>query len=416
MVEDCEDRLIRNFDANQDYLWLWNPSKGKSRGILVGVRKEFYDVCSFKQGDFMLQVNLWDKQNKVKRNLLVVYGAAKEENKINFLSELSQFCSSNLDPILIGGDFNIIRYANERNKNMGVHRHSGLFNTLIHMYELRELIMTGGMFTWSNNQEFPVLEKLDRVLMSKEWEDLFPLAMIKKLPREVSDHNPLILLIVSNAPTKTIQFRFELSWLKNPDFFSQVDRIWNKPCRAKTTIDKIQQKLKLVKQYFKGWGLNLQGTLRKLRMELHEELITLEELEELSTLSSDQWQRKTWVLSEILRLLEEEIYWYNRSHDNWLLHGDLNTKYFHRVASGRKRKNTILSFDHKGITIEGDENLLVHATAYYTDLFGLAPYFNIQINSSIWDGSAHLSESDNELCRLFFESEIWNAFVSDGEK
>lgn len=101
--------------------------------------------------------------------------------------------------------------------------------------------------------------------------------MIKKLPREVSDHNPLILLTASNAPTKTIQFRSELSWLKNPDFFTQVDRIWNKPCRAKTTIDKIQQKLKLVKQYFKGWSLNLQGTLRKLRKELHEELITLED-------------------------------------------------------------------------------------------------------------------------------------------
>jgi hypothetical protein len=66
------------------------------------------------------------------------------------------------------------------------------------------------------------------------------------------------------------------------------------------------------------------------------------------------------------------------------------------VASGRKRKNTILSFDHEGTTIEGDENLLAHATAYYTDLFGPTPDFNIQINNSIWDGSAHLSESNNE--------------------
>jgi hypothetical protein len=98
----------------------------------------------------------------------------------------------------------------------------------------------------------------------------------------------------------------------------------------------------------------------------------------------------------LLTFKEEEIYWYNRSHDNWLLHGDLNTKYFHRVASGRKRKNTILSFDHEGTTIEGDENLLAHATAYYTDLFGPTPDFNIQINNSIWDGSAHLSESNNE--------------------
>jgi hypothetical protein len=39
MVEDCEDSLLRKFDANQDFLWLWNPSKGKSGGILVGIKK-----------------------------------------------------------------------------------------------------------------------------------------------------------------------------------------------------------------------------------------------------------------------------------------------------------------------------------------------------------------------------------------
>jgi hypothetical protein len=269
-------------------------------------------------------------------------------------------------------------------------------------------VTTGGSFTWSNNQEFPTLEKLDRVLMTKEWEDLFPLAMIKKLPREVSDHSPLILLTDSKKPTKSIQFRFELSWLKNPDFFTQVEKIWSKLCRASTTLDKIQQKLKLVKQYFKGWGLNLQGELRKLKKELQEELIILENLEETIGLTSDQWHRKTWIISEILRLLEqEELYWYNRSHETWLLQGDLNTKFFHGIASGRKRKNTILSLEHGDVTVEGDENLLAHATDFYTELFGPVPESDIHLDNNIWEGAACLSESDNEqLCKLFSEAEI----------
>jgi hypothetical protein len=54
MVEHCDDCLLRGFDANQKFLWLWNPSRGKSGGILVGVKKEFYDAGSFGQGDYML--------------------------------------------------------------------------------------------------------------------------------------------------------------------------------------------------------------------------------------------------------------------------------------------------------------------------------------------------------------------------
>jgi hypothetical protein len=98
MVEDCEDSLLRKMDNNQEYLWLWNASNGKSGGILVGIRKEYYDVGSFKQGDYMLQANLWDKQNRIKWNLLVVYGDAHEENKLKFLTELSHFCSANVEP------------------------------------------------------------------------------------------------------------------------------------------------------------------------------------------------------------------------------------------------------------------------------------------------------------------------------
>jgi endonuclease/exonuclease/phosphatase family metal-dependent hydrolase len=127
------------------------------------------------------------------------------KNKMDFLSELSSFCSKNKEPILIGGYFNIMRYNSERNKP------GGTFNTLIHFYELREILMTGGLYTWSNNQENPTLKKLDRILVSKEWEDIFPDTLVTKLPREVSDHNPLILSTASYKPTVHIQFRFELS-------------------------------------------------------------------------------------------------------------------------------------------------------------------------------------------------------------
>lgn len=104
----------------------------------------------------------------------------------------------------------------------------------------------------------------------------------------------------------------------------------------------------------------MQGELRKKRGTLVEELATLESIEESGDLSSDQCVRKAWLISENLILMnQEELYWLNRCHENWLLKGDLNTNYFRKIANGIKRKNTILSLEKDGQIIEGDEHLLV---------------------------------------------------------
>ena len=127
----------------------------------------------------------------------------------------------------------------------------------------------------------------------------------------------------------------------------------------------------MFKQFFKGWGFNLQGELRKKRKEYQSKLNELEAIEEEWGLNSSQIDRKVWLMSENLKSLEEEeMYWYERSHETWLLQGDNNTSYFHKCANGRKRKNNIISLEKDGCMIEGDENLLKHASEYYSDLFG----------------------------------------------
>jgi hypothetical protein len=86
-------------------------------------------------------------------------------------------------------------------------------------------------------------------------ESNFPLALLYKLPREVSDHNPIILSTLVKPPMKNLNFRFELAWLKHLYFLPKVQEIWESPCLSKTTFDKIQIKLNKFKKYFKGWVL-----------------------------------------------------------------------------------------------------------------------------------------------------------------
>jgi len=117
---------------------------------------------------------------------------------------------------------------------------------------------------------------LDRVLISKDWEDMFPTVFLHKLPRDLSDHTPLILSSDTNQPLRNLSFKLETSWIKHPDFLDKVREIWQKSCFAMSTPDRIQAKLKRFKQIFKGWGFNIEGERRKRKMLLQKELLSLE--------------------------------------------------------------------------------------------------------------------------------------------
>jgi hypothetical protein len=96
------------------------------------------------------------------------------------------------------------------------------------------------------------LERLDRFLVSKSWEDIFPVTVVYKMPRELSAHNLLILSLTARALVKSLTFRFEVSWFKHQEFMPTVYELWNRPWHGKSAFDRIQSKLKRFKQYFKG--------------------------------------------------------------------------------------------------------------------------------------------------------------------
>ena len=81
-----------------------------------------------------------------------MYGAAQNDQKQKFLSELSAFCSKCSHPMLIGGDFNILRKESDKNKPGGTNRWSSLFNSIIDVHDLIELELSGRLYTWSNNR------------------------------------------------------------------------------------------------------------------------------------------------------------------------------------------------------------------------------------------------------------------------
>jgi hypothetical protein len=130
-----------------------------------------------------------------------------------------------------------------------------LFNACIESLNLGELVLLGCKFTWANSAPVPTFKKLDRVLVSTDWEQKFPLSSVEALIRELSDHTPL-LLDMGNASHRgnNCNFKFELSWLTREDFHETIAKVWQEENRGDTPMKKWQNKIRTACRFLRGWG------------------------------------------------------------------------------------------------------------------------------------------------------------------
>jgi hypothetical protein len=75
----------------------------------------------------------------------------------------------------------------------------GRFRGFVNSMELKEILLIGRRFTWSNQREVPTLVKLDHVFCTADWEDFFPDCSLHSNATAVSDHCPLTLRIREGA-------------------------------------------------------------------------------------------------------------------------------------------------------------------------------------------------------------------------
>ena len=87
------------------------------------------------------------------------------------------------------------------------------FSEIIEDLELRDLPLQGGSFTWRDGLNNQSHSRLDRFLVSNEWEGHFTGVVQCVLPKLVLDHFP-ILLDGGGVRRGPMPFRFENMWLR----------------------------------------------------------------------------------------------------------------------------------------------------------------------------------------------------------
>lgn len=110
-------------------------------------------------------------------------------------------------------------------------------------------------------------------------------------------------------------------------------------------------------------------------------------------------------------LIDEEIYWKQRSWVDWLKEVDKNTKYFHAKASSRKRKNRIWGIqDSQRNWIVMGEEVERELCAYFANLFSTTRPDQNQLDAALEEITPRVTEEMNDqLQQPITEEEILEA-------
>ena len=191
--KDFSDRELESLAPRGGFSWRWTPARGHSGGILLGVKEDVLHIKNWESNEFYVGATIRHRLLNIRWDFITVYGPADHNHSADFLDSLTNRCETATLPYLLGGDFNLIRCNADKSSGVGDARLMDMFNNFIEKFELRELHRGGSKYTWTNKQEVPIQSNIDRVLVSTEWEEKFPLATLTSLTRLGSDHNPLLL-------------------------------------------------------------------------------------------------------------------------------------------------------------------------------------------------------------------------------
>jgi exonuclease III len=213
-LQETKLETISDYDVAQivgtgfDYFFL--PSLQTRGGILVAWHAVSWVPSGMSSRTFSVSVRLHQACGAPEWWLTMAYGPSRDEDKPLFLVELHDLRLLRGGPLLLCGDFNMIYRAQDKNKNRVNRRLMDQFCHFLNTASLQEAFLNGHLFMWSNEREYLMLERIDRVF-SKEWNAIFPGHELLSLSSLCSDHAPLLLRTDNECHIKK-RFHFRAFW------------------------------------------------------------------------------------------------------------------------------------------------------------------------------------------------------------
>lgn len=229
------------------------------------------------------------------------------------------------DPVIVGGDFNTIVRVDERTGGNGRLSPDSLsFGNWINEMLLIDMGFKGNQFTWKRGKEerFFVAKRLDRILCCAQSRLKWQEATVMHLPFLSSDHSAMYLQLGPKARLDARRpFRFEAAWLSHPSFKELLLASWDPNLDTRNALGKLSVVLRM-------WNKEVFGDVNRRKEALVKEIKEVQEILE-HTRTDMLIQREAELLKEFDVVLEqEELIWFQKSREKWVVHGDRNTTFF----------------------------------------------------------------------------------------
>ncbi|XVE65588.1 hypothetical protein DITRI_Ditri08aG0012200 [Diplodiscus trichospermus] len=264
---------------------------------------------------------------------------------------------------LIGGDFNSIVYKSERKG--WFNRRTRICKDFVKWIEdnnIHDLQFQGNKFTWSGGN---LIERLDRAMCNHSWLMSHPKAQVMHLPKIQSIHRPILIKFWGKSTTNGAKslFRFLAPWLLHPEFSEFVNSSWD---HFKDFIEASSE----FREKVTKWNIDVFGNIFKKKRVLLARLNGIQKAMERYSSKKlkklDQELRKE--LDEIM--LQEEVFWNQKSVREWINLGDRNTAYFHQKATQRIGINIIsLLKNESGEWMSDEEQLRDYVTQFFKEVY-----------------------------------------------
>ncbi|XP_022680012.1 uncharacterized protein LOC111256374 [Setaria italica] len=193
---------------------------------------------------------------------------------------------------VIAGDFNLILNASDKNSGNINRRNIRRFRRFVNDMQLKDVYLHGRRYTWSNERETPTLARLDRVLVSTDWDAHYSFAFLQALSSGASDHCPLHLATNAYFPSKR-QFHFEPWWIALLGFSETVAGAWSSTCPSTDPFVRLDHKLKCTAKSLQRWSSKKVGQIRAQLLVAKAVVLWLDKAQELRTLTAEERSLRT---------------------------------------------------------------------------------------------------------------------------